>query len=95
MDLPDFSSPSWLLLLTLIFFIIITGRYFLVAGLFYLVFYTWFPSRFEARKINKKKYKKGQFRKEIKWSLITSILFSIAGTIMDVLWQKGLTKVYT
>ena len=95
MDLPDFSSPYWLFLLTILFFIIITGRYFLIAGLFYLVFYTWFPSKFETRKINRKKYKKGQFRKEIKWSLVTSILFSIAGTIMVVLWQKELTKVYT
>jgi sterol desaturase/sphingolipid hydroxylase (fatty acid hydroxylase superfamily) len=95
MDLPDFSSPWWLFLLIMIFFIIITARYFLVAGLFYLVFYTWFRSRFETRKINKKEYKTGQFKKEIKWSLITSILFSIAGALMVVFWQKGLTKVYT
>ena len=95
MNLPDFTSAYWIFLLTVIFFIIITGRYFLIAGLFYLIFYTWFPSKFEARKINKKKYKKGQFKKEIKWSLITSLLFSVAGTITVILWQKGFTKVYT
>lgn len=95
MDLPDFSSPYWLFLLTVIFFVIITGRYFLVAGLFYLVCYKWFPERFEGRKIHKKKYKKGQLKKEIRWSMITSLLFTVAGTITVVLWQKGFTKVYT
>ncbi len=95
MNLPDFSSPYWFISITLLFFIIITGRYFLVAGLFYLVFYVWFPLKWQARKINKKQYKTGQFKKEIKWSLITAVLFSIAGAITVVLWQKGFTKVYT
>ncbi len=95
MNLPDFASFNWLVLLTLIFFIIITGRYFLIAGLFYLIFYTWFPSKFEKRKINKKKYPRNQFKKEIKWSLTTSLLFSIAGAFTVILWQKGFTKIYT
>jgi sterol desaturase/sphingolipid hydroxylase (fatty acid hydroxylase superfamily) len=95
MNLPDFFSVQWILLLTLLFFVIITGRYFLIAGLFYLIFYNWFPTKWENRKLNKKKYKQGQFRKEIKWSLITSLLFSVAGTITVILWQKGYTKVYT
>ena len=95
MNLPDFTSISWLFLLTMIFFVIITGRYFLVAGLFYFIFYKWFPAKFETRKINKKKYKKRQFEKEIKWSVLTSLLFSVAGTITVILWQKGYTQVYT
>ncbi|HEY5462956.1 MAG TPA: sterol desaturase family protein [Hanamia sp.] len=95
MNLPDFATGYWPFLLTLIFFIIITGRYFLVAGLFYLIFYVWFSSKWKERKINKREYKKGQFKKEIKWSLVTSILFSVAGTFTVILWQKGYTKVYT
>lgn len=95
MNLPDFTSISWLFLLTMIFFVIITGRYFLVAGLFYFIFYKWFPEKFETRKINNKKYKKRQFEKEIKWSVLTSLLFSVAGTITVILWQKGYTRVYT
>jgi len=95
MNLPDFTSISWFFLLTLIFFVIITGRYFLVAGLFYFIFYKWFPGKFQTRKINKRKYKKRQFEKEIKWSILTSLLFSVAGTITVILWQKGYTKVYT
>ncbi len=95
MNLPHFSSVYWFFILILIFFIIITGRYFLVAGLFYLIFYKWFPEKFKERKINHKKYKKEQFRNEIKWSLITSFLFSLAGAFTVVLWQKGDTKIYT
>ena len=95
MNLPDFTNPYWMVLLTIIFFIIITGRYFLIAGIFYLIFYVWFPTRWKSRKINSRNYKKGQFINEVKWSMITALLFSIAGTGTVILWQKGYTKVYT
>ncbi len=95
MELPNLASGYWPLLITIIFFLVITGRYFLVAGMFYFIFYSWFRKKFEARKINKKDYKPGQFKKEIQYSLISSLLFSVAGTITVILWQKGDTKVYT
>jgi sterol desaturase/sphingolipid hydroxylase (fatty acid hydroxylase superfamily) len=95
MILPDYTSVCWLALLTALFFIIITLRYFLVAGLFYLIFYAWFPAKFEIRKISKKKYEKGQLRKEMKWSIITSLLFSVTGALTVILWQRGYTRVYT
>jgi len=95
MDLPDFTSPYWLIIITIIFFVIITGRYFLIAGIFYLIFYVWLPEKWKARKINTRNYKKGQFKIEVKWSMVTSLLFSFAGTATVILWQKGYTKVYT
>ena len=62
---------------------------------YFILFFTYgFLKKFEVRKINKKKYKKGQLQKEIKWSLITSILFALSGTITVILWQKGFTKIY-
>ncbi len=94
MELPDFSTPNFFLFVTLIFFILITGRYFIVAGIFYLIFYIWFPKKWTTRKINLKGYKKGQLRIEVTWSMATAFLFSIAGTITMILWQKGYTKVY-
>ncbi len=94
MPTPDFSTPTWFLLVTIIFFIIITGRYFLVAGVFYLLFYIWFPKKWATRKINSKKYKEDQFKNEVKWSIITAFIFSLAGTVTMILWQKGFTKVY-
>ena len=95
MNLPDFTSTYWFFLLTIIFFIIITGRYFLIAGLFYLIFYVWFRSRWETRKINKRNYKAGQLRKEMRWSIINALLFAVTASITVILWQKGYTKVYT
>src|SRR5450755_3894003 len=95
MILPDFSKPFWFLILTLIFFIIITGRYFLFAGFFYLTFYVWFPDTWKRRKINSKSYTPGQFTNEVKWSMVTALIFSLAGTATMILWQKGYTKVYT
>lgn len=94
MNLPDFFTFYGLTVLTVLFFIIITARYFLVAGIFYFIFYKWFPHRFEARKINKRKYKKDQFSKEIKWSIISSLIFSVTAAFTVVMWQKGYTKVY-
>ena len=93
--LPDFASPGWFLLLTLLFWAIITGRYFLFAGIFYLVFYIWFPEKWIKRKINRKPYKKGQLTLEIKWSVLSSLLFSLAGALTVILWQRGDTRVYT
>jgi len=95
MEIPDFTQFFWIVILTLIFFVIITVRYILIAGLFYLFFYIWFPSKWKKRKINTRKYKRGQFKVEVKWSMVTSLLFSIAGTATVILWQKGYTKIYT
>ena len=46
-------------------------------------------------KLIKNPIKKDQLKTEVKWSLLSSIIFSIAGTITVILWQKGYTKVYT
>ena len=95
MHFPNFFTVQWVLIITLIFFIIIIGRYFLIAGFFYLFFYIWFPEKWSSRKINSKLYKKGQFKMEVTWSMITAFIFSVAGTATVILWQKGFTRVYT
>lgn len=94
MPLPDFTQPIWFLLATLVIFAVVVGRYFLIAGLFHGVFYLWFPAYWQQRKINQRAYKKNQFRKEVRWSMITALLFAFAGSILLVLWQRGFTKVY-
>ena len=93
-ELPDFSKPIWFLVATAIVFAVVVGRYLFIAGLFYLVFYTWFPKHWQNRKINERSYKKGQFKAEVKWSMLTAFIFAISGAVTVVLWQKGFTKVY-
>lgn len=94
MQLPDVSNPLFFLITAMAAFAVIMGRYVVIAGLFHGVFYLWFPKQFEQRKINRRSYKKDQYRKEIFWSAITAGIFSIATAILLLLWQKGFTKVY-
>jgi len=92
--IPQLDQPIAFLITTLILFLIITGRYFVVAGIFYSAFYIWNPQRWKNKKINKTPYKKDQFRKEIYWSIKTGFIFSISATLSLLAWQKGYLQVY-
>ncbi len=92
--MPDLSAPVWIFLLIMSFFVVITGRYFLIAGVFYLVFYFWFPEKWRQRKINVKVYSRHQLRTEIRWSILSSLIFAVAGCATVIAWQKGYTRVY-
>ena len=94
MQLPDISRPAWFLLFTLVVFAVVIGRYLLIAGVFYGVFYLWFPKQWQQRKINKRNYKKNQFRNEVFWSTVTALIFAFSGAGTLLLWQKDHTKVY-
>ncbi|HEY0680027.1 MAG TPA: sterol desaturase family protein [Chitinophagaceae bacterium] len=94
MHLPDLNQPYWFAIAVIAFFLVIMGRYFLIAGLFYAIFYVWFREKWQQRKLGTKPYRSQQFRKEVKWSLITAFIFSVAGAVTVFLWQKGFTKVY-
>jgi len=89
-ELPDLSKPSWFLLASLIVFAVVVGRYFLISGIFYLAFYVWQKDKWMPRKVNQRAYPKGQFRKEIIRSSITSIWGIWRPAIMDV--AKGLCQ---
>lgn len=80
--------------MTVLLFVIIAGRYFLVAGIFYAIFYLWFPNRWSRRKINNRAYRPGQFRKEMLRSSVSAILFAVSGSVSLLLWQLGYIKVY-
>jgi Sterol desaturase len=94
-QLPDLTHPYWFLIIVLVLLVIITGRYFLVAGLFYCLFYVWFRERWQQHKLHQRSYARKQFVREVKYSMITGAIFSVAGAFALVLWQKGYTQVYT
>ncbi len=77
-----------------VIFSILILRYFLVAGLFFFYFFKWNPDAWKARKLHKKNPTSSQFKKEITWSVITSIIFAIAGTLSVLLWQQGNSQIY-
>jgi Delta7-sterol 5-desaturase len=94
MTFPDVNKPGEFLLVTAVLFAIIVGRYFLIAGIFYAVFYIWSQDKWKSRKISNRGYNKDQFRKEIKWSMVTATLFAVSGSLLLLMWQKGFIKVY-
>lgn len=93
-QLPNLSDPLWFLLASLIIFAVVVGRYFLLSGLFYAIFYVWFPGKWKNRKITPRNYEPGQFREEIIRSTITAIIFGFSGALLLLLWQKGYTRLY-
>ena len=95
MFIPDLSEPLWFIITSLAILAVLTFRYFIVAGSFYLFFYKWYASKWSERKLSKKDHPPQQYWKEIRWSLITSVIFSAisAGTLL--LWQRGYTRIYS
>ena len=93
-NLPDVSEFFWFFIAALVVYAIVVLRYFLLSWLFYKIFHVWQRKKWESRKINRKGYSAGQFKKEIIRSNITAIIFGIAGAFLLLFWQKGYTKLY-
>ncbi|HVG40126.1 MAG TPA: sterol desaturase family protein [Chitinophagaceae bacterium] len=93
-QLPDFSLPLFFLLLTVGMFLVVAGRYFLIAAIFHVAFFVVAKNKWTNRRLAKKSVDKKQFYSEVKWSLVTSFIFAVAGASTMVLWQKGSTRIY-
>jgi sterol desaturase/sphingolipid hydroxylase (fatty acid hydroxylase superfamily) len=94
-----FNAHSYSILYWLVafiaFFIVIMGRYLFIAGIFYTIFYIWFPKKWRDRKLCARSYKPGQLQNEIRWSIISAAIFSVFGIISLWLWIAGYTKIYS
>jgi sterol desaturase/sphingolipid hydroxylase (fatty acid hydroxylase superfamily) len=91
----QFGLPGLFALSFMVIFLLVVGRYFLIAGIFHLYFHVWKREAWRNRNIHaQKEYAQGQFRREMRWSMMTAVIFSLAGSAMVVLWMKGHTKVY-
>jgi Delta7-sterol 5-desaturase len=77
---------------TLVVMFFILFRYFLIVGIFYLGFYR--TKFFQKNFLHKEKPSTAQIKTEISYSLLSSVIFSISGVILGILWQKGYTKLY-
>ena len=93
-NLPDVSEFFWFFIAALVVYAIVVLRYFLLSWLFYKIFHIWQRKKWESRKINRKSYPSGQFKKEMIRSNIIAIIFGMAGAFLLLLWQKGYTKLY-
>lgn len=94
--LPEFSEltqPSAFLITTTVLFGIIFLRYVLMSGLYHQIVYRWFGGRRRHRLMHEVPGR-DQVYKELGWSAISSLAFSIATVIMLILWERGYTAVY-
>lgn len=89
------TTPAVFLVYVLIFFLAISLRYFVAAGVFYWYYYVAQNEKFSTKRLSRRGYKKGQIRKEIIWSIKSSAIFAAVGAGTYWLWQKDLTAVYT
>ena len=89
----DYSNPLIFFIVTGVIFFVIVIRYFLIAGLFHIIFYRR-PNKWKSRKINIKLRDSAQLTKEIRWSIITSLIFALIGALVVIAWQKGWTSIY-
>ncbi len=80
----DFTEPFIVGMLFIGMFSMVVIRYFMLAGGFYMYFYLWSPKKWQSRKINQKPHSNKQFRFELKYSIITSLLFALIGTLTAV-----------
>ncbi len=91
---PEFFGSAIYLLYTLIFFLAIVMRYFVAAGVFYGYYFIWRSEKFSTRRLSRRKLRKGQLRKEIIWSVRSSAIFALVGTLTYWLWEQGYTEIY-
>lgn len=90
----DLLEPKSFLLAVVVMFFIIMFRYFLVAGLFWLLFYKFPNAQRKARLIYKKLPSTSEQLFEIKWSTYSTFIFALAGAALGLLWQSGYSRIY-
>lgn len=74
---------------------ILIVRYLIVAGGAYLVFSVKRPARWETRRIQEARPDSRVVRRELFWSLSTSLIFAFVGKLVEWADGAGLTLIYT
>lgn len=91
----EFLSPIGPVIKAMIAFTMLSLRYFMIAGLAYLFFYVIRNRQWFYRKIQQKFPGRKKIRHEIKYSLLTFIIFSSMIVILGYFFNLGYTTVYT
>ena len=90
-DLMDFR---FFLLAIFLVFTIVVFRYFLTAGIFWWMFYRWQPESLKNRRIYKQLPSNDMQKYEIRWSMMSSLVFALSAAFLGLMWQAGWTKFY-
>src|SRR5690349_20652821 len=76
-------------------FAVILLRYVIIALLGYLIFYVIFGKRWQHRKIQSRVPGANDYRREIGYSLITALIFTVVGYLTFLTNFREYTRVYT
>lgn len=87
-------EPSHFLAALGIVLFFVVFRYFLMVTPFHFIFYVLRPSWTHPRQIYPQLPGKKEQLFELKWSLITSVVFAFAGVLLGLLWELGWTRIY-
>lgn len=90
----DLTQPINFLVAVFVVYFFVAFRYFLIVSPFQLFFYRTKNKFWISRQIYKKLPNKEKQIYEIKWSVLTSGIFALAGAVMGLLWQLGYTQIY-
>ena len=87
------DSPLGCLIATAILFIILAARYFLFGYLLHWFFYVRKDPRWQQHRIVQQPADRRQFLSEMKWSMISSLIFAVAGVLLGILYLRGYTAI--
>jgi sterol desaturase/sphingolipid hydroxylase (fatty acid hydroxylase superfamily) len=90
----DYTDPANFLMITGILLLGIFLRYLALAWIYHELVYKKLGDHQPYRRLHQQ-VKLGQVRREIWYSFLGAIIFSIAGTVMLICWQRGYTQLYT
>lgn len=90
----DLLVPENFLIATIFLTAMVIFRYFLLTLLFYVPFYLKHDAKKNKRQIYQKLPDKKSQLFEIKWSLVSSIIFGISGVVLGILWQLKWAQFY-
>lgn len=85
LSVEQFLSFQWLNNLT---------RYFLVAGLTYMVFWKWGFERFKTKFLYSQKPTSQDLKREIKYSVLSTLIFLFPSLVVIAIRDTGITKLY-
>lgn len=78
----------------LIFLAVLLLRYFATAGIFYAYYFKLQKAGGASRIMSKRPAKRKQIKKEIYWSVVSSVVFAFFGAFTYFLWENNLTAIY-
>ena len=90
----DLLSFQGFFLANFVLFMIVLIRYGLMVSPFYVFFWKLVVRKPIFKRLHDQQVPKGQIKFELKWSIVSSLIFSFAGYCIGVFWQVGWSQIY-